>query len=153
MVRGPKPLPTMLKLVRGDKESTFNDDEPMPDDGLPRCPVKDKLVNEVWDYTVQQMARMKIVSMADRDLLLAFCQAVVMHRRASELLDAEGYLFEGSLAITPHPAIKMQREAAMMMRQFGAEFGLTPASRTRIRVGAAQTQPAEEKTASRLLSG
>jgi P27 family predicted phage terminase small subunit len=31
-----------------------------------------------------------------------------------------------------HPAVQMQRDAARLVKQFISEFGLTPASRTRV---------------------
>ncbi|MET1006587.1 MAG: phage terminase small subunit P27 family [Propionibacteriaceae bacterium] len=151
MVRGKNPLPTNLKLVKGSPKSQINDDEPIPEEGIPTCPVRDVLVREVWDYTVEQLRKMRVITLADRDVLLAYCQAVIMHRRASEVLDRTGYLIEAEAGIFPHPAMRMQREAAMLMKQFASEFGLTPAARTRIKVGA-QTME-EPKTAARLLSG
>lgn len=150
MTRGVKPAPTALKLVQGVAKSRINHDEPKPEDGIPLCPVPDKMVNEVWDYTVEQLRKMKVLTMADRDMLLAFCQAVVMHRRASELLDRTGYLIEAEEGLFPHPAIRLQREAAASMKAFGTEFGLTPAARTRIRV--ADQEPAKPVGAARLLS-
>lgn len=152
MVRGVNPLPTPLKLVRGDPKSKINDDEPIPEDGIPRCPVNDRMVNEVWDYTIDQLKKMRVVTMADRDVLLAYVQAVVMHRRASELIDKEGYFFQGTDALSVHPAVRMQRESALLMRQYASEFGLTPAARTRIKVGAAQVEQQEKNSPSRLLS-
>ncbi len=150
---GRTPRPTKLKLIAGEtKKDRINFDEPEPELGLPKCPVTDRLVREVWDFTVEQLRKMQIVSVADRDLLLAYCQAVVLHRRMSQHLDNIGYLYETDEGLAPSPAIRMQREAALLMKQLGSEFGLTPAARTRIRVKD-QLPPEVEKTPSRLLSG
>jgi P27 family predicted phage terminase small subunit len=152
MTRGRKPMPTQLKMIKGERQDRVNHDEPQPETGIPICPVSDRRVNEVWDYTVEQLRKMRVLTMADRDPLLAYCQAVVMHHRCSELLDGEGYLWQGSDGdvMVPHPAVKMQREAALLIKQFGAEFGLTPSARTRIKVG--DQEPAKEQGANRLLS-
>lgn len=153
--RGRKPIPTALKLISGSNKThpeRINDDEPVPEDGLPSCPATDKLVREVWDYAIDQLRKMRVITMADRDMLLAYCQAVVMHRRASQLLDAEGYLISAAAGLFPHPAVRMQRDAAAMMKSLGTEFGFTPAARTRIKV-ADQLAPKESSAgASRLLS-
>lgn len=155
MPRGRKPLPTSLKLVKGERPDRINHDEPQPEDGLPQCPVTDKLVNEVWDYTIEQLRKMRVITMADRDPLLAYVQAVVMHHRCSKLLDSQGYLWtssEDENYIRPHPAVRMQKEAALLIKQFGAEFGLTPASRTRIKLSDQGLEKPSESGASRLLS-
>lgn len=152
MTRGRPPRPTALKLVAGErKKSRLNDDEPQPEDGLPQCPVTDKLVREVWDFTVEQLRKMKVITVADRDMLLAYCQAVVLHRRMSQHLDNTGYLYETEGGLAPSPALRQQKEAALLMKQLGCEFGLTPAARTRIKV-ADQKVPEEQKTPGRLLS-
>lgn len=148
--RGRKPTPTALKLVKGEVPSRINHDEPQAEEGIPVCPVPDKMVRDVWDYTVDALRKMKVVTMADRDMLLAYCQAVVMHRRASEVLDRTGYLIEATDGMFPNPAVRMQRDAAAMMKAFGTEFGLTPSSRSRIRVG--DQKPAEGAGPARLLS-
>lgn len=165
MVRGRKPVPTALKLVKGERPDRMNTDEPMPEEGIPKCPVKTPAVVDVWNYTVQQLTAMRVLTMADRDLLLAYCQAVVMHREASRLLAQDGYIlghavyeFDGQeIADRPklvtHPAVKLQREAAATIKAFGTEFGLTPAARTRIRVGDQKASEQQEQGAGRLLSG
>lgn len=155
MPRGRKPTPTALKLVSGvgrTHPERINDDEPVPDDGVPVCPVSDKLVREVWDYTATQLKRMRVLTLADRDMLLAYCQAVVMHQRASQLLDAEGYLIRAEKGLFPHPAVRMQKDAALMIKSLGTEFGLTPAARTRIKVADQQSPRETTSSAARLLS-
>lgn len=155
MTRGRKPIPTVLKLVAGEKrKSRLNDDEPQPGEGVPTCPSDHPEVLAVWDYTAAQLARMRVVTMADRDALAAYCEAVVQHRVASEMLARDGLVVQGSHGgMVSHPAQKIQREAASLIRAFGTEFGLTPSARTRIKVG--DQTPRESKTAGaeRLLSG
>jgi len=36
--RGPRPAPTGLRLVKGERASRLNTDEPQPKEGLPACP-------------------------------------------------------------------------------------------------------------------
>jgi P27 family predicted phage terminase small subunit len=146
--------PTALKLLAGVQKSKINQDEPQPEPGIPQCPSDDPLVVEVWEYTVGQLREMKVVTMADRDALFAYCQQVALNRRATEILAREG-LFINVLnsPSCPHPALKMQADSAAKMKSFAIEFGLTPAARTRIRVKESQTQgPAKLQDASRLLS-
>lgn len=153
---GPKPKPQALKLLKGVRPGRINFDEPKARDGLPLCPSDaDPLVKEIWDYTVAELAAMKILSPADRDPLYVYCEAVATHRRASEMISAEGFDTPSSNGgRARHPALQVQREAATAIKAFACEFGLTPGSRSTIRAGAAaQTPQPKPEGAARLLSG
>jgi len=154
MVRGHQPSPTNLKLLRGDRPSRVNTDEPQPNEGIPECPSTNERVRAVWDYTMVQLLAMRTVTMADRDSLHGYCQAVVLFDDASLMLEEEGIIvIAGSSGRPlPHPAQKIQREAANQLRAYANEFGLTPSARTRIRVGD-QKPKDQQQGASRLLSG
>lgn len=150
--RGPAPKPTNLRLLHGDRKDRVNADEPVPRDGLPVCPdgVSDE-VRQVWDYTVGELAAMKCVTPADRDALLVFCEAVVLHRQASAEVAAEGITLPGLHGgVVRNPSVLVQKDAAAQIRAFGQEFGLTPAARSQIRMGAGGKSDAG---AARLLSG
>lgn len=148
------PRPTALKLIAGEKKkSRLNDDEPMPQDGVPACPSTDPRVLEVWDYTVKQLLTMRVLTMADRDVLHAYCEAVAAHQAASEILAQEGTFIKlpgGMSPSVPHPAMRQQKDAAAMIKTLGGEFGLSPAARTRIKVK--DQQPEKTQSAARLLS-
>lgn len=151
-MRGRKPIPTNVRLLRGDIPSMINDDEPVPSEGIPTCPSKHPEIKKIWEYTVDQLSKMRTVTMADRDTLLAYCEAVNMHRIASQLMAKEGVVIPGSHGgLVCHPAQKIQREAAQLIRALGTEFGLTPSARTRIKVTASEVKA--ETGAARLLSG
>lgn len=158
MPRGGVSRPTALKIIAGEKKSRINFDEPQPEEGLPECPTDNPAVREIWDYTVNQLRRMRVITMGDRDTLYAYCQAVADHREACRLIDEEGmvlHIGSGINTYLPHPALKIQAAAVAVIKTLGVEFGLTPAARTRIKV-ADQKMPkdqGQEKTPSRLLSG
>ncbi len=151
--RGPAPTPTGLRLVRGDRKSRVNTDEPQAREGLPLCPMEASPdVHDIWAYTVNQLSHMGIVTQADRDALYAYCEAVVLHRAASRELARTGLLMEGMHGgVVKHPAHQIQRDAASTMRAFAQEFGLTPSARSTIKMHVADA--AGEKSAARLLSG
>ncbi len=138
--RGPAPKPTRLRLLHGDKPSRINDDEPVPPDGVPQCPdgVSDP-VREVWDYTLNNLIVMGVATLADRDALLCFCEAVVTHRRASESLAKSQVLVPGAVkgTVIRNPAVQIQRDSAAVIRAFASEFGFTPSARSEIRKGGA----------------
>lgn len=133
---GRNPTPTALKLIRGDRESRINRKEPVPGGGIPDCPDDvTPAVRAIWDYTITELSAMHIATSADRDALVCYCEAVVVHRRASALLAKSDVLIKG-LHGTPvrNPALQVQRDSARLIRAFAQEFGLTPAARSRIEV-------------------
>lgn len=151
--RGPAPMPTALRLVKGERKSRLNDDEPQPKEGLPLCPLgATEEVHAVWKYTLDQLDHMRIVTLADRDSLYAYCEAVVMHRIASHVIATEGIIAEGMHGgMVKHPALQVQRDSAQMIRAFAQEFGLTPSARSTIKMHV--QDEGKVQGAGRLLSG
>ncbi len=151
--RGPQPKPTNLRLLHGDRKDRINTDEPQPRAGLPECPDGvDPQVRTIWDYTLGELAAMRLATPADRDSLLAYCEAVVLHRKASALIAKSSVLIKGLHGgLVRNPAVQVQRDAAAVMRAFAQEFGLSPAARSQIRMAA----PGERAAAgpARILSG
>ena len=85
--RGPRKRPTHLAVLNGERPDRINHDEPHAPDGTPEPPydMSDEAA-EVWTYTVDQLRRMGILSTADRDSLVCYCEAVVTHRHATAIL-------------------------------------------------------------------
>lgn len=147
-LRGPAPKPTALKLLQGERHrDRINDSEPIPRDALPVCPESvEPAVRAIWDFTMLELAHMKIVASIDRDALLAYCEAVVTHRESSALLHREGLTASNAAGtLVKHPATTIQRESAELIRRFAQEFGLTPSGRTRIRTMEAGAHAAAEE--------
>lgn len=149
-LRGPAPKPTALKVIQGVVNSRINFDEPQPGEGIPECPADDAEVIAVWDYTVEQLRMMKVISMGDRDALHAYCEAVVMMRRAAVDMTNEGVTTDMGYK---HPAVAVFSAASATVRVYAVEFGLTPSARARIKVSDLDKKTSEEsKSPARLLS-
>jgi P27 family predicted phage terminase small subunit len=137
--RGPKPKPTALRMLHGDKPSRYNNQEPIPAPGLPQCPGEVTLeVQEVWDFTIEQLQAMDCVALADRDMLRVYCEAVILHRHASADIAAVQVFDEpGTDAVVNKLSrlARIQKTAAETMRQYGSLFGLNPSARSQIKVG------------------
>lgn len=134
--RGPAPKPTQLRLLHGDRKDRINTDEPIARDVLPSAPeTMAPDVREIWDYTLRELAVMKLASAADRDALICYCEAVATHRKASEILAKSPVLVKGALnGLVRNPALAIQRDAANTIRALAQEFGLTPSARSGITV-------------------
>lgn len=139
--RGPAKRPAKLRLIDGARPSEVNQREPIPMQRLPEPP--DDLapeVREVWDRLVVELDAMGIASSADRDSLVCLCEAVIVHRRASELLAGTDVLMTGVMGTrVRNPALQIQRDAAATIRAFSRDFGLSPSARAGI-----ETNPADQ---------
>lgn len=149
--RGPRPKPTNLRLLHGDRSDRINHDEPMPEQGPPECPPDASAeVREVWDYALDQLIVMGVATKADRDALRCFCEAVVTHRKASVLLANSPLLIKGHRnVLTRNPLLVVQRDAAAVIRAYAHEFGFTPSARSEIRKGGSER---DEQPAARYLN-
>ncbi len=138
--RGPAERPTVLKLLHGEThKDRINTDEPAPRPTLPELPddVSDE-VRAVWDRTLAELEGMGLAFAADGPALRCYCEAVVIHGRASSLLAAGDVLVEGARGnLVRNPVLQIQRDSATTIRAFAQEFGLTPSARSGIRGGKA----------------
>lgn len=150
---GRAPKPTPLKVLQGVRPNRINDDEPVPVSDIPECPSRHRDVRAVWDYTIEQLRVMGVVTLVDRDALHAYCEAVVAFREACDTIEREGPIITGARGgLIRHPACAIQKENAMLMKSYAVQFGLTPSARTSIRVGDSKVKP-REQGAARLLTG
>lgn len=135
-IPGPKPTPTHLRIVRGERADRINKNEPKASKSKPRCPNwLSAEAKTVWRRTVKQLELMGILSEADNDIICAYSNAVVNYQRATELVDKAGVLIKGRRdGVVTNPAVRVQRDSAMLVHRFATELGLTPSSRTRLTV-------------------
>lgn len=131
---GPAPTPTHLRVLRGDRKDRINPAEPQPKPVAARCPswlsAETKIV---WRRTARQLKAMGLLYAADEDILTAYAGAVVTYARATALVDSDGLLVEGRRdGMVTNPAVRIQRDAATLIRMLASELGLTPASRSRL---------------------
>jgi P27 family predicted phage terminase small subunit len=134
-MRGPKPTPRNLRLVKGtDRPDRMNDDEPIVEVAAPEPP--DHLNDEEADKfreMAHKLARMRVMSDADVDALAMFvvswCRMVEADRRVHEL---------GMVTKSPNgfpmqnPYLAIANRARKDCQSILAEFGMTPSSRTRV---------------------
>lgn len=138
-MRGRKPKPSIIRDLEGNPgKRPLNDREPVPPPGIPECP--DHLDDEAraeWFRTAAVLTEMGLLTKADRTALAAYCTVY------SRWVTAEAQVRKfGSIVKSPHkgypmksPYLTIADQALEAMRKLMVEFGLTPSSRSRIRVG------------------
>lgn len=133
--RGKAPMPTKLRLLSGDpNKDRYNQREPEPREGKLVIP-KDVSpeVAKVWRERLPELEAMGLAYPADIDSWRAFCEAVVIHEKASRVLRHEDILVMGLHGtLVRNPAIQIQRDAALTLLRFATHFGLTPSARSSV---------------------
>ena len=130
-MRGPAPLPTAIKEFRGNPgKRPLNHDEPKPElvDGLPQPPkwLKGEAKRE-WNRVLPYLTGTKVLAKLDTGPLATYCllhAEVVKAARKGEI---------------PTAAVISQ------YRSLAGEFGMTPSSRSRIKVGNVEEKDSEKR--------
>lgn len=150
-MRGRKPKPTSQQIAEGDprRQGVHKLEEKLKAEarstrGLPRCPSHLKgLARTAWRMWTQELERMNLDCRPDAPMLEGACIAYQTAIECHELIQKQGRLIPRRavdpetnqltvVGIKPHPAVAQMNAAWMVMRAFCSEFGLSPASRSRL---------------------
>ncbi len=134
--RGPAAKPTKLKLLEG----TFRPDrapanEPAPDLGIPVCPawiLNDGDARAEWSRVVPELARLGLLTVIDGAELEGYCANYARAVKAERIVKTKGLVVKTPFGPKANPAVAIAKAAWQEVRKFGSEYGLSPASRTRI---------------------
>ena len=132
-------------MLRGDRASRVNLDEPRPRDLPPERPSWiSQAAAEEWDRVMPDLVAMRTVRAADMAGLAAYCEAVARFRAASVIVAQTGPLVVGRDGLAhKNPAVTQARDASYEVRLWARESGLTPSSRSPLRVEVSAALPAE----------
>jgi P27 family predicted phage terminase small subunit len=150
------PVPTQLKLLRGNPGKRAIRPEPEPPrlqepPPAPRILRGDALVE--WHRVTRELMLLGLLTTLDLHPLAAYCQAFGRWMAAEEILAryadgdpvTQGMMVKGSLGNPiQNPLVKIADRASDNMVRYAAEFGFTPVARTRIasgRTGRAEDRP------------
>lgn len=137
--------PTKLKVLQGTyRKDRANANEPVPDTTIPSPP--DHLTQEAsveWGRISHQLYKLGLLSDLDRSALAAYCQVYGRWVKAERELALTGNLLD----TTPngmkqqHALVGIANKAMELMHKFLIEFGLTPASRTKVSAKQSEEKP------------
>lgn len=137
MTRGRKPTPTATKILNGNVgHRPINDAEAKPSTDKPSCPAHlDKVARTEWRRISALLHTAGLLTSIDRTALAGYCVAY------SRWIDAEKQIQEkGTIVKSPsgypmqNPYLTVANKAMGEVRKWLVEFGMTPSSRTRIKV-------------------
>jgi P27 family predicted phage terminase small subunit len=137
---------TAIKKAKGTlnkSKKTFIEDEPQPNiyEFAPKPP--DELGDResmIWNEIVPKLVSIGIFSDIDTKLLVLYCTEVALYEKACEELRRKGYvgLYGANNYPMKNPWIDVRNRCNNNIINISKEIGLTPASRTRISVGASK---------------
>ena len=131
-----RPKPTALKLIEGNRgRRPFNKREPKPRPVVPKCPAHlNTTAKREWSRVSKVLHKLGLLTEIDRAQLALYCQAWGRWVEAEEALKADGIIItapSGYPMLNPQYAVCKQ--AMVTMQRALSEFGMSPASRTRVR--------------------
>ncbi len=152
MKPGPPPTPTNLRILRGNPgRRPIPRDPPMTK--AAECPpapgwLEDYAIEE-WNIVAPELYHLGLLRVADKASLAAYCYNYGQWRTAAETLKkvaANDLVFHGLLvrresAVVQNPLVYIARKAAAEMVRYAAEFGFTPAARSRLEAGVNDQEP------------
>lgn len=135
--RGPRPKPTNLKLIQGTyRRDRGSANEPIPEPVAPKCPTFLKAeARREWKRISSELETLGLLTQIDRAALAAYCSSWETFVNADKVIREKGLTL-----LTPNnfeqqrPEIAIRNKALQQMKSFLAEFGMTPAARTKISV-------------------
>lgn len=144
--------PTNLKLLQGTyREDRVAINEAKPELEIPQVPahLSDEAKVE-WGRLSQELAQLGLLSRIDRAAFAAYCECwadwVSASRMCASVIGDDGKLQDRKVIKTKdgnfieNPYFSIKKRSAELMHKFLIEFGLTPASRTKIEASPLPTQ-------------
>jgi len=134
---GRKPVPTNLRVLRGNPgRRPLNQDEPKPKPRLPRAP--DHLSGEAkkeWRRAGRFLLTLGLISDLDLAAFAAYCQAWGRWIEAEQALKTYGVMLKSPNGFpVQSPYLAVANRAMEQMKSCLSDFGMTPASRSRVQV-------------------
>ena len=137
-MRGRKPLPSNVVRLRGNPgKRRLNDVELRPASKLPVCPaLLGDEAREEWQRLAKELAELGLLTGLDRDMLAAYCQAHALWVEAVSSIERYGTMVKSPNGFPMQsPYVAVANKQVDIDGVDCRQFGMTPSSRTRIRVG------------------
>ena len=118
---------------------------------VPKYIERDPVAREEWDRVVEELVDNRLLTRANLGIFGAYCAAFAEWMHAADEVEKDGRWLEVPIVNkkgdivgsrkSAHPGISQAQKARIEMRLHAQEFGMTPASATKVQA----EPPAEEK--------
>ena len=129
----------------------MNKAEPRPPRGVPPMPKHlPETARQLWRWLAPRLDDSQVLTKVDGPALELLCDAYAEYRAARAVIEAQGATYGldtevGGTMVRTRPEVGIAADAWRRMRAMLTEFGLTPASRSKVSmVGAVPEDPFEE---------
>ncbi len=138
MISGPKPKPTAIKKLGPRSHHSKNVDEPQPS-RLVRVPQAPRWLGSDARAVFKEMARdlcaLGVLTKVDLDALTRYCVVYERWRAAEKQLKKQGEIIKSPNGyLIQNPYLAIANKCLKQLDSLGAEFGLSPSSRTRVAI-------------------
>jgi len=137
---GPPRKPTKLKLLEGNPgHQKLNKHEPQPALATPTAPKWMKgAALEMWGRIVPELDRLGMLTVVDQGALEGACAAYGQAIECRLHIQKNGQTFKEGEAGYPwqRPEVSIEKQAWKQWDSLGSKFGLTPADRAKLTMGA-----------------
>ena len=146
MIRGTKPIPSALKMIRGNPgHRPINPNEFKPTSGPPACPrhlTAD--ARKEWRRLLKEFSAAGLLTGVDRGMLAMMCTAWGDHVKARRMMEeagqpgGKGLGGNGEFVESPNgypmqsPWMAVSNKSLELYCKLAVEFGMSPSSRTRV---------------------
>jgi P27 family predicted phage terminase small subunit len=139
-MRGRKPKPTHQKVLEGNpgKRAINRQEPPLPPETfeqLPRELAGDQVAADEWRRLAPILRARRAVTVADRAALIAVCREWSRYLFASDKATPLVVLTKSGYPM-PNPYLGIAARALAACARLWPELGLTPSSRSRVRIDA-----------------
>lgn len=162
---GRRPKPTALKILEGNPgHRPLNEDEPQPEIRAPEMPkTLSRAARREFHFIKNALIKLRVLTDIDGKALACYCEAYAEWEQACRdvrkygqlieepVVDKLGHaimlqevagpesaptvVFKPLVRLKENPAVRTRNNAAKTMKSFLTEFGLTPASRVKLKIG------------------
>jgi P27 family predicted phage terminase small subunit len=141
--------PTALKKFLGNPgKRKLNDKEPAAPKGHPEMPqFLNPEARAEWKRIVPILCNMGVLTVADGKALAAYCSAYSQLVKCEAAIEKYGLILAtldqltGVAELSVNPAVRIKSDSLRQMKSFLIEFGLTPASRSKLKINASNDEP------------
>lgn len=134
-MRGRKPVPTALKILRGNpgkRALPTQEPTPAPAPITPPATLKGDALAE-WDRIAPLLSAAGLLTQLDPFALTLYCEAYADWSEAKRQIDKFGTVIKGAKGFPVlSPYVGIAAKAWERMRKILIEFGMTPSSRARV---------------------
>lgn len=129
-------MPTAIKKATGNRgKRPLNGNEPEPQPMINECPPShlNEMAASEWERMFPELSKLGLITTIDVAAFEGYCVAYSIWREALDRLKLGGLIVTGENGIPyQSPYLKIQNNQLKIVQSFLNEFGMTPASRSRV---------------------